>query len=101
MTVLPSQRTAARPTASPLILAVTVLTSLDEAELLETGVSRAIGGQIEALARLAVAEGIEGVVASPLEARRIREECGPEIVIVTPGIRPGGFGTDDQRRTAT
>ena len=85
----------------PRILAVTILTSLDEKALKDTGVG---GGPKEAvlrLARLAKKAGLDGVVASPSETRHIRQEVGDDFLIVTPGIRPGWAAAGDQKRTAT
>ena len=85
----------------PLIIAVTVLTSLDQAALAEVGVVSGVEEQVVRLAKLAQASGMDGVVASPLEIRAIREACGPEFLIVTPGVRPAGGATHDQARVAT
>jgi orotidine-5'-phosphate decarboxylase len=92
------------------VLAVTVLTSFDAADLRDLGYPPAVTAEELVLqrARTALAAGCDGVVASPLEARRIRAEVGDRLAIVTPGIRPdvsaggGGQGNgDDQRRVAT
>lgn len=90
---------ARRGTARPLIIAVTVLTSMDEAALHQTGVARALPDQVLALARLARDAGLDGVVASAQEAAAIREACGDAFAIVTPGIRGAGAPRDDQART--
>lgn len=94
--------------ARPLVIAVTVLTSLDAAQLRETGVEAAMMDHVIHLARLAQDCGLDGVVASPLEIAAIRAACGPDFLIVTPGIRLRESGTfvapaitsgDDQART--
>lgn len=86
----------------PLLVAVTVLTSLDS-QILEKEL-RVVGSlqdHVVHLANLAVAAGLDGVIASPQEIMRVREACGHECLIVTPGIRPSGEGAHDQRRIAT
>ena len=88
------------PTA-PLLLAVTVLTSLDDQDFADLGIQRSSGDHVLKLAELAVASGIRGLVCSPHEVGRLRKALGPEITLVTPGIRPGGGGGDDQKRTGT
>jgi orotidine-5'-phosphate decarboxylase len=93
-------RQASRP---PLVVAVTVLTSLGDAELARIGVSRALADQVEAMADLATNAGLDGVVASPREVGRLRARLGSGPIIVTPGIRGGAgagqSGSDDQVRT--
>lgn len=90
----------ARKTAM-LLLGVTVLTSSNDATLQETGVSGTTAAQVLRLARLGVENGIDGLVASPLEATMLRQEFGERIKIVTPGIRPAGSAAADQKRIAS
>ena len=88
--------------STPLtILGVTVLTSLSADELAETGVPKAPDAQVEHLCRLALDSGVNGLVCSPLEVARLRELAGPEAALVTPGVRPAGSDTGDQKRIAT
>jgi orotidine-5'-phosphate decarboxylase len=90
---------AGRP--APLLIAVTMLTSLDAAAAADIGLPGPIEDQVVRLAALARAAGLDGVVASPLEIAPIRRALGPDFVIVTPGIRGAGAGPakDDQSRT--
>jgi orotidine-5'-phosphate decarboxylase len=85
----------------PLVIGVTVLTSMDDATLRATGVQRPLLEQVVTLARMAQDAGLDGVVASPQETAAIRSACGPDFSIVTPGIRGASAGTDrnDQSRT--
>lgn len=86
----------------PLLLGVTVLTSLDEAALSqELGIVETLETCVVRLARLARVAGLDGVVASPHEVAAIRRACGPDFLIVTPGVRPNWAATGDQRRTMT
>jgi orotidine-5'-phosphate decarboxylase len=87
----------------PIILAVTVLTSLDEGNLREIGMAGPVEERVVGLAELAQKAGIDGVVASPREIASIRKRCGNAFVIVTPGIRPAfeSAGKDDQKRVMT
>jgi len=85
---------------NPLILGVTVLTSLDDRELQRVGFAGTAMGTVVKLAMLAKKSGLRGVVASPHEIESIRQACGDDLIIVAPGIRVNG-STDDQRRTAT
>lgn len=86
---------------SLLVLAVTVLTSLDQGEIGRIGFHGSPMENAVRLARLAQSSGLRGVVASPLEIAPIREACGSGFVILTPGIRPTGSDAGDQRRTMT
>lgn len=88
-------------TNPPLVLAVTILTSLGEEDIREVGFDRTIPEQIARLAKLAKDSGMDGVVASPLEIELIRETCGRDFKILTPGIRPAFAAVNDQKRIAT
>ena len=85
----------------PMVIAVTVLTSMDEEALTQTGVTRPLLDHVLMLARMAHASGMQGVVASPRETAAIRQACGPDFAIVTPGIRGASAGPEnnDQART--
>ena len=83
----------------PLVIGVTVLTSLDQTQLRETGVDAPVLEHVVHLAKLAEQAGLDGVVASPQEIAAIRRACGPQFLIVTPGIRPTAGTKDDQART--
>ena len=92
---------AAGSKAGLRVLAVTVLTSMDEADLEPTGVPGLVKEQVLRLARLALANGCHGVIASAREAPALRSELGNNFAIVTPGVRPVGSGHADQRRVVT
>ena len=85
----------------PLLLAVTILTSSTEETLRAVGIDRSVREMVPRLARLAKEAGMDGVVASPQEVGLIRDACGPEFVIVTPGVRPAFASLDDQKRVTT
>ena len=93
---------AAQGKPRPLVIAVTVLTSMNDQALNDIGVVRPMVDQVVLLAKLAQTSGLDGVVASPQEITAIRGACGPDFQIVTPGIRPADQqGKDDQARTLT
>jgi orotidine-5'-phosphate decarboxylase len=86
----------------PLVIAVTVLTSLDDAALKnDLGVGRTAEQQVVALACLAQQAGCDGVVASPKEIAAVKAACGKDFLVVTPGVRPAGSELGDQKRVAT
>lgn len=84
-----------------IVLAVTVLTSLDDNDLEKLGIRGRVVDQVVRLAALALANGCHGVVASALEASELRSEFGNEFAIVTPGVRPEGSNASDQVRVVT
>jgi orotidine-5'-phosphate decarboxylase len=84
----------------PELLAVTVLTSMDAAQLGRVGVDREPGAQVELLARMGLDAGIRGFVCSPQEVAAVRALTGPDGVLVIPGIRPSGAAIGDQKRVA-
>ncbi len=86
---------------APKVIAVTVLTSLDAAALAEVGFEGSPGTVALRLAVLAKESGLDGVVCSPEEIAAIRAACGPEFLLVVPGIRPAGSAAADQKRIAT
>jgi len=86
---------------SPALLAVTVLTSMDAAQLEATGVNGSAAEQVERLASMAVACGVRGFVCSAVEVASLRSQLGTEPLLVVPGIRPQGAANGDQRRVAT
>ncbi len=85
----------------PLMLAVTVLTSLDDADLASVGVPGGAAQQVLRLARLARDSGLDGVVCSPLEAAALRTALGDRFALVVPGVRPTWAAADDQKRITT
>ena len=93
---------ASRDTQGELmVLAVTVLTSLDGADLEAQGIEGGAEDHAVRLARMAWAAGVRGFVCSPFEVARLRAELGPEATLVTPGVRPAKTGAQDQKRVAT
>jgi orotidine-5'-phosphate decarboxylase len=87
--------------AGPMVLAVTVLTSLSDSDLQELGIASNVSSQVLRLGTLARNVGCAGLVASAQEARELRRELGEGFAIVTPGIRPTGFASGDQARVVT
>ena len=85
----------------PQLLAVTVLTSMDQAQVVAVGVDRTPAAQVELLGRMGLAAGISGFVCSPQEVATLRAIAGPSGVLVIPGIRPAGGEAGDQKRIAT
>jgi orotidine-5'-phosphate decarboxylase len=91
----------ARGRARLKLLGVTVLTSMDETDLASAGYADPLTRLVEKRAADARAAGMDGIVASPAEAALVRRIVGPDMAVVTPGIRPAGAGADDQKRAAT
>jgi len=83
------------------VLAVTILTSSTEETLRGIGIEHSVPDMVVRLAKLAKSAGVDGVVASPQEVKLIREACGPDFLIVTPGVRPVFASADDQKRIMT
>lgn len=91
----------ARGSQRTKLLAVTVLTSLDDSDLAATGQSGPTAVQVQRLALLAKSAGIDGVVCSPQEVAILRQACGKDFLLVVPGIRPAGAAIGDQKRVQT
>ncbi|MFI4919697.1 MAG: orotidine-5'-phosphate decarboxylase [Legionellales bacterium] len=85
----------------PILIAVTVLTSLSEMELTSIGINSSLLDQVKKLALLAKQAGLDGVVSSAYEVKSIKEECGARFITVTPGIRPTTSNKNDQTRVVT
>lgn len=95
------QAAAGAGSERPMILAVTVLTSLDQDDLVAVGVAARPVEQVVRLGRLAMDAGADGLVCSPLEIAALRQALGPGVKLVVPGVRPAGSAADDQSRTMT
>jgi len=83
------------------LVAITVLTSMDQAALGEVGIEVPVADEVERLATMATSSGADGIVCSPQEAADMRRALGPHALIITPGVRPAGADVGDQRRIAT
>jgi orotidine-5'-phosphate decarboxylase len=90
-----------RGTKRTQLLAVTVLTSFDQEDLADLGYPTPVSDLVELRVRKAVESGVDGIVCSPLEVRRVREVGGPTLKLVTPGVRSAGAAVGDQKRVAT
>lgn len=103
LAMMQAARTAADEAGAgrPLVVGVTVLTSLDESDLAAAGVTGSPGDQVRRLAANAQRAGLDGVVCSALEIEMLRRECGPDFKLVVPGIRPAGAAVGDQKRVTT
>jgi len=82
----------------PLVIGITVLTSLDQEDLKEAGIARGLVTQARKAALLAQSSGLDGVVCSPKEVALIRKDCGPKFKLITPGVRPSWAPMNDQKR---
>lgn len=96
-----AREAADRSPVSPLLIAVTVLTSTEPNELSVLGIQRTLEEQVRALALLAHQQEFDGVVCSAQEAQMLRREFGEDFLLITPGIRPANSAADDQRRICT
>lgn len=85
----------------PKLIAVTILTSMDDVQFADLNYKNSIEKQVVALAKLTKEAGLDGVVASPREVLAIKNACGEDFLVITPGVRPSGSSTNDQSRIAT
>ncbi len=95
------ERAAEHRDARTNLVAISVLTSMDQEALASIGVSDPVADEVERLAKLATGAGSDGIVCSPQEAEKMRAMLGPDTLIVCPGIRPAGADVGDQKRIAT
>jgi orotidine-5'-phosphate decarboxylase len=86
---------------APLLIAVTVLTSMNEADLRGLGINKTPAEQVDFLASLTKQSGLDGVVCSAWEAEQLKRDLGQAFKLITPGIRPAGSAVDDQQRIMT
>lgn len=101
--MMAAAREALQPYAAarPLLIAVTVLTSMEQADLTELGINRTVAEQVQHLAGLTQQAGLDGVVCSAQEAQMLKRQFGQDFCLVTPGIRPSFATADDQKRVMT
>jgi len=99
--MMEAAREAIDAETGPRLVAVTVLTSLDDADLAQLGLSHTSRSQVELLASLAERSGVDGVVCSPQEVPALKKLCRDDFLFVTPGVRPQGTDSGDQRRVTT
>ncbi|WP_442967972.1 orotidine-5'-phosphate decarboxylase [Rheinheimera sp.] len=101
--MMAAAREALQPYAAerPLLIAVTVLTSMEQADLTELGINRSVAEQVQHLAGLTQQAGLDGVVCSAQEAQMLKRQFGQDFCLVTPGIRPSFATADDQKRVMT
>ena len=86
---------------APLFTGVTVLTSMSQEDLEQSGITMSISERVQLLAKLTQQAGLDGIVCSALEAEELRAQLGPDFLLVTPGIRPPNAAADDQKRIMT
>ena len=94
-------KAAVQSAPETLVAGVTLLTSIGDQDLADLGVGGSVSDAVRRMAELAVAAGARGLVCSPQEVAAVRAEVGPDILLITPGIRPAGVTSDDQARIAT
>lgn len=95
------QAAVRRGSVKPHLLGVTIMTSLDQEDLVALGYDGAVSGQVERLAKLAQISGLDGIVCSPHEVAKMRKTLGSDAYLVVPGIRPEGAALGDQKRVMT